>query len=374
MTLIHAGMAHRVSAASWADILHELNVCNYDLHLLEYLQAIVREKQQPNRMGVQGKTYTPFSSFEDKNAYAGFYPSCWYINSIYMDYMEHIQPVLDQCMATLTGTVIKWDHSFKLSKLLTKMDGVAIFIALFTLVNEKEQIRYQAFTPTKSLSHLHVGLEKFSESLTLHGHPPTKLGYTDNVASDTGTFIKYIPALGKDVEIVDTDEHPELDTMVLPPDVTVVVCKTEAEIQSVCDAILERMLEEPAVLHVGFDMEWDFNAERSGGSNATALIQIALSNIVYLLRICFLKKLPEALKIIITNTRVVKIGCSVGGDLAKLARDFSDLTLSLQPKRRFDGVMELEALAKAKNVVSRETASLSAITAAALHLHLLKEM
>src|SRR5262245_19331187 len=86
MTLIHAGMAHRVSAASWADILCELNVRNYDLHLLEYLQAIVREKQQPYRVGMQEKTYTPFSSFEDKDGYAGFYPSCWYLYGLHGAY------------------------------------------------------------------------------------------------------------------------------------------------------------------------------------------------------------------------------------------------------------------------------------------------
>jgi hypothetical protein len=60
--------------------------------------------------------YLPFSEFEDQQGYAGFCPSRWYITNIYMDYMQHICPVLDQCMAALTGYVIKWDHSFKLPK------------------------------------------------------------------------------------------------------------------------------------------------------------------------------------------------------------------------------------------------------------------
>src|SRR5947199_8934382 len=111
-------------------------------------------------------TYAPFSQFNNKNGYAGFHPSCWYINSVYRDYMEHIRPVLDQCMSALTGHIIKWDHSFKLPKLLTKLNGVATFAGLFTLVNEFEQIRFQAFVPTKSLSHIRASFEKLSESLT----------------------------------------------------------------------------------------------------------------------------------------------------------------------------------------------------------------
>jgi len=57
-----------------------------------------------------------------------------------MDYMEHIRPALDQCLSALTGYVIKWDHSFKLVKYMTKLNGVGTFAALFTLVNEFEQI------------------------------------------------------------------------------------------------------------------------------------------------------------------------------------------------------------------------------------------
>ena len=73
------------------------------------------------------------------------------INRIYMDFMEEICPALDQCLSALTGYVIKWDHSFKLVKYMTKLNGIATFAALFTLVNEFEQIRYQVFAPTKAL-------------------------------------------------------------------------------------------------------------------------------------------------------------------------------------------------------------------------------
>jgi hypothetical protein len=140
MTLIRAGVSKRVSASAWSDILREHSVRKHDLLELQYLHAIHWQKEQAAALNIAENVYVPFSQFEDKNGYAGFYPSRWYINTVYMDYMEHIRPVLDQCMSALTGHIIKWDHSFKLPKLLTKLNGVTTFGALFTLVNEFEEI------------------------------------------------------------------------------------------------------------------------------------------------------------------------------------------------------------------------------------------
>ncbi|TDL14636.1 hypothetical protein BD410DRAFT_757087, partial [Rickenella mellea] len=107
MTLIRAGMAHRVSSRAWSNILRELHMREYDLR----------------------QTFT--------------------------------------------------SH--------------------FTVVNEFEEIRYQAFTPTKSLSHIKGAMQALTKSLEDHGHSQPILGFTDNVASDLATFLECIPSLGKDV-------------------------------------------------------------------------------------------------------------------------------------------------------------------------------
>jgi hypothetical protein len=154
MALIRAGMAHSLNSSAWSNIFQELHVREHDLQELDYLHAIHAENKKREAHNIVEKAYEPFSAFKDKTGYAGFYPSKWYINTVYMDYMEHIRPVLDQCMASLTGYVLKWDHSFKVPKYLMKLDGAVTFAALFTIVNEFEQIRFQAFVPTKSLSHI----------------------------------------------------------------------------------------------------------------------------------------------------------------------------------------------------------------------------
>lgn len=210
MTLIRAGVAHQLSSSAWSKVLREIHVREHDLRELKYLQAVQKDIKSKKSLGYDVQSYQPFSNFDNQSEYAGFYPSWWYINSIYMDYMEHICPALDQCLSALTGYVIKWDHSFKLVKYMMKLDGVVTFAALFTLVNEFEQIRYQAFVPTKGLNHLKAGLEEFITSLRDHGLAEPILGFTDNVASDAGTFLECIPSFNKGVEGVSVGEFSDL--------------------------------------------------------------------------------------------------------------------------------------------------------------------
>jgi len=166
--------------------------------------------------------------------------------------VEHIHPALDQCLSALTGYVIKWDHSFKLVKYMMKLDGVMTFAALFTLVNEFEQIQYQAFVPTKGLNHLKAGLEEFITSLWDHGLAEPILGFTDNVASDAGSFLECIPSFNKDVEPVSFDEFSDLPQLILPEGISVVSCHSEAEISSACLAIIEGIDSDQDKIYIRF--------------------------------------------------------------------------------------------------------------------------
>ena len=90
MTLIRAGIAYQMSSSVWSSVLCELHVQEHDLQELNYLHALSVAKKQEQALNVEGvRAYEPFSDFHDKNGYAGFYPSRWYINTVYMDYMEH---------------------------------------------------------------------------------------------------------------------------------------------------------------------------------------------------------------------------------------------------------------------------------------------
>lgn len=45
MTLIHAGIAHRVNSNAWSKILHELHIHEHDIKELKYLHAISNERE-----------------------------------------------------------------------------------------------------------------------------------------------------------------------------------------------------------------------------------------------------------------------------------------------------------------------------------------
>jgi hypothetical protein len=56
---------------------------------------------------------------------------------------------------------------FQTSKIYYELDGTATFAALFTVLNEFEQIHFQAFVPTKSLSHIQSSLKGIVKSLRI---------------------------------------------------------------------------------------------------------------------------------------------------------------------------------------------------------------
>ena len=55
-----------------------------------------------------------------------------------------------------------------------------------------------------------AGLEEFITSLQDHGLAGPILGFTDNVASDAGTFLECIPSFNKGVEGVSVGEFSDL--------------------------------------------------------------------------------------------------------------------------------------------------------------------
>ncbi|KAJ6516958.1 hypothetical protein DFH09DRAFT_1287885 [Mycena vulgaris] len=357
MTLIRAGIAHRLSASTWSKILCELHVREHDLRELQYLYAIHRRKKNCQDLDIEEESYEPFSSFEDKSKYAGFYPSRWYINNVYMDYMQHIRPILDQCMALLTALIIKWDHSFKMPKYLMKLNGVMTFVALFTIVNEFEQIRSQAFVPTKSLSHIRAALEGIVKSLDAYGLPQPILGFTDNVASDAAiTFMQYIPSLAEGVSPVEINEFPDI----------------------ACSGVLGLLREEDeddTLVDIGFDMEWEFTTRiGASGPQKTALIQIAVDKVVYLFYVYALKKLPGTLVTLLSSKQYVKVGRHIAADFQKLSRDFPEFKLPLKRKKQFIRTLDIGDLAAKKKVVPTSSASLVSIVAATLGVSLSKDL
>jgi hypothetical protein len=111
--MIRTGIAHALTPNAWEGIFRELHVRNCNLSEQSYLHALkdCSFEQLPDDL-------VPFSSFWDKKGYAGFSPSPWYINSVYIDYMSYVKPYQDQAMSALAATIVCWDQSYKVIKYL----------------------------------------------------------------------------------------------------------------------------------------------------------------------------------------------------------------------------------------------------------------
>jgi len=75
MTLIRAGIAHRLSSSAWSKVLREIHVREHNLREVKYLQAIKKKIKFKTNHGYEVPSYQFFSNFDNQSEYAGFYPS-----------------------------------------------------------------------------------------------------------------------------------------------------------------------------------------------------------------------------------------------------------------------------------------------------------
>lgn len=164
---------------------------------------------------------------------------------------------------------------------MAKLDGTVLFSALFTIVNELEQVRWQVFVPTKALEHIKGGFVGIVESLRTRGLPPPLIGYTDNVHADYATAVECIPSLKFNVS--PTTKTASLPVAVLSRDVTTISSSTIAAIENVCSCILQIGPDgttSPTAVVLGIRLQWEFTPDSNLARRAT-LLCIAIANVVH---------------------------------------------------------------------------------------------
>ena len=68
---------------------------------------------------------------------------------------------------------------------MARLNGVPVMAALYTVMNEFEQIRSQFLVPNKSLNLCAGAYEGLNASLKLHGHVDTITNSSDNASSQS---------------------------------------------------------------------------------------------------------------------------------------------------------------------------------------------
>jgi hypothetical protein len=230
---------------------------------------------------------TPFSPFSDKNGYAGFSPSRWYISKLYVEYMGFIKPYQDQAMSAISLTLARMDQSYKAIKYIARIQGVKIFGSLWTITNEFEQIRQMILTPTRHLTHIEKPLRGIMKSLHEHGHQPISLLWTDNVRADHQFVEQVIPTLRANVDPATTDGGRKYPVIALPDSLKIRLASSIQLIDQTCRSILADIEQQntDSKIFVGFSVDWDWQASKSGHFPA-ALMVIAVADFVHLFQVC----------------------------------------------------------------------------------------
>lgn len=102
LELIRDGMAMGVNSNMWSTMIRTAHMRKHALRELKYCHAAATATTEADKNRISRPKFEVFSQFSDKDGYSGHYPSRSYINRVYVDYIQHIRPMLDQYMSSLT--------------------------------------------------------------------------------------------------------------------------------------------------------------------------------------------------------------------------------------------------------------------------------
>lgn len=317
---------HGIGPHRFSKVLRIANTERYDEIQLQYYVAL--DEARTNGQSYFIPINTEFSKFGDKTKYNGYNPTSNYISYVYSSIVKEIRPFMDQLMSFLDGIILKGDHSFKVIKHMSKVNGVSTFSCLYTLLNEFEEIRMQVLAHSKKVEHLTPQFNAMMETYRKLGMKLPELFYTDNVVADQNFLVKVIPSLLEGVVpiaptratlIEKNDEFSSLPQISLSTDVGVNVLNTAQEINVFCQDLIDKG-SQTTKLCIGFDCEW-------AKCSAVSLIQISTDTTVNLIRIHTFTKdtFPENLSVVLGSSTIVKVGKNIKGDFTRLKRGYDQV-------------------------------------------------
>ena len=342
-----------VRPAALSDILLELHAKKYTRDYLKREQQLARD----SRLGMKAKAM--FSSFGNKNGYAGLVPTGNYLSHVYKLFAATIENHLEKEVKKRGAERLHWDASYKEAKHLGQYHGESIFRALITATNHVGEIRVQFHVVTDGHDQMTNQIETLLETLHAYGHDMPQLLTTDKPAEDKTFFQGAIPSLK--IKQRELDELLQLQTPTANPSLNqctvdptrIKICRTSSEINTNVDAarnlVRDQILEHRVM---SLDAEWDVNKNAGGhvvAQGTIALIQLSFRIAsdgpihVLLLQVHNKKTLPDRLLELLSDTSITFVGRAIAGDVSKIARDFSNATNIKQIVKTLDlGVMARE--------------------------------
>ncbi|KAI0704374.1 hypothetical protein BC835DRAFT_1317043 [Cytidiella melzeri] len=372
VALLRHMFQHGIGPSPFTNIIRTFHVRRYEQLALQYLEAVKLRLNSPVlSIGVRPER---FSAWDDRNGFAGYVPSATFFTGFYNQYIEGHAPEIDKQMSMLSARFLAIDHSHKLVKHLSKVNGESVCGALHSTVNEYGEMCAAVLTPTKAHDQFMPVLAAIPHSLRAYGHDDVQLVFTDNPRADKPELERAIPSLTYNV-------HPilppnSLVSLEVPTDWAVYDLNTDFRIRNSLNSILEDLQKLPAetCLDVAVDMEWPVDLAQ-GIHGKVAILSIAYEQSILLVHTSIYENgghlnLPPPLLTFLRSSRIRKLGVHVKGDLTRL---FNDCGFSAATDQAFVGATEIGALAKLRGLCSRASISLVDLTALILKRHLPKD-
>jgi len=135
-----------------------------------------------------------FSSFSDPEGYAVFVPSTSFLHSVLHEILCDQEPWLDKMQQMTDGQILYGDANYKWAKLIWA-NGVQCFDALYTLMNEVNQVVKQELVQDSENRCLKQGLHDIAGRQQYHGMAPVELVFVDNCCHARSSILEALPGL-----------------------------------------------------------------------------------------------------------------------------------------------------------------------------------
>jgi hypothetical protein len=178
-----------MGSKQFADILCVQASHRYDEMDLRYHAGILHQRKHGSLLSHK---YPKFPSHNDQSLEGlhDYSPSSQLLQDIYDKLIEEFEGEIDQLMSMIKVTVGAVDHSHKVSYIILfinsnidsivdnfQLNGVPIYIGLYSMTNELGQLQVCDLVATKAHSQIEPHLHQVSASLDFYGFPQPEVIY-----------------------------------------------------------------------------------------------------------------------------------------------------------------------------------------------------
>lgn len=233
-------------------------------------------------------------------------------------------------------------HNSQIAKHVGCWEGHQLFKGILTASNEHKDIRHQFFLVTDSREQIAPSVHQLNDTIAKYGHPPIKYVFTDKPKEEVSFWESVFPSVAIERERVKAQisssvlsshapSQPELPIMNVDPQ-SVLTFDAARTINPAVQGIRNIVDAHPTGFKViGLDAEWTVSRVHGPQGRLDVLSLSYVHSLTsneepeiktLVLHLTKLRTLPERLISLLVDSNFIFVGCNVGGDIAKLARDF----------------------------------------------------